>query len=56
MARHPCKVCRQPSPVIQTNPGSGMIRDVGPVYRRKLLKAFGVQVFNLIEVEKESPA
>ena len=31
--------------------GSGMIRGIGPAYARKLLRAFGSQVFDVIEVE-----
>jgi exodeoxyribonuclease V alpha subunit len=31
--------------------GSGMIRGVGPVYARKLVRAFGNQVFDVIEAE-----
>ena len=30
--------------------GSGMIRGIGPVYARKLVRAFGEQVFDTIEV------
>ena len=33
--------------------GSGMIRGIGPVYARKLVKAFGEQVFDVIEAEPE---
>ena len=33
--------------------GSGMIRGVGPVYARNLVRAFGEQVFDLIESEPE---
>ena len=31
--------------------GSGMIRGIGPVYARKLVQAFGEQVFDIIEAE-----
>ena len=31
--------------------GSGMIRGIGPAYARKLVRAFGSQVFDVIEVE-----
>ena len=31
--------------------GSGMIRGVGPVYAKKMVKAFGEKVFDLIEAE-----
>ena len=31
--------------------GSGMIRGIGPVYARKLVRAFGDKVFNVIEAE-----
>ena len=31
--------------------GSGMIRGIGPVYARKLVKAFGEKVFDVIEAE-----
>jgi exodeoxyribonuclease V alpha subunit len=31
--------------------GSGMIRGIGPVYARKLVQAFGTQVFDVIEAE-----
>ena len=33
--------------------GSGMIRGIGPVYARKLVRAFGEEVFDLIEAEPE---
>jgi exodeoxyribonuclease V alpha subunit len=33
--------------------GSGMIRGIGPVYARKLVKAFGAKVFDVIEAEPE---
>lgn len=33
--------------------GSGMIRGIGPVYAKKLVKAFGEAVFELIEQEPE---
>src|SRR5690606_20101 len=29
--------------------GSGMIKGIGPVYAKKLVKAFGPEVFNIIE-------
>src|SRR5260370_690594 len=31
--------------------GSGMIRGIGPVYARKMVKAFGEKVFDVIEAE-----
>jgi exodeoxyribonuclease V alpha subunit len=33
--------------------GSGMIRGIGPVYAKKLMRAFGEKVFNTIEAEPE---
>jgi exodeoxyribonuclease V alpha subunit len=33
--------------------GSGMIRGIGPVYARKLVRAFGEQVFELIEQQPQ---
>lgn len=33
--------------------GSGMIRGIGPVYARKMVKAFGEKVFNIIEAEPD---
>jgi exodeoxyribonuclease V alpha subunit len=33
--------------------GSGMIRGIGPVYARKLVKAFGANVFDVIEAEPD---
>jgi len=33
--------------------GSGMIRGIGPVYAKKLVKAFGEKVFDTIEAEPE---
>ena len=33
--------------------GSGMIRGIGPVYAKKLIAAFGDQVFDVIEAEPE---
>ena len=33
--------------------GSGMIRGIGPVYAKKLLRAFGEKVFDVIEAEPE---
>src|SRR5579859_3069411 len=32
---------------------SGMIRGIGPVYARKMVKAFGVAVFDIIEAEPD---
>jgi exodeoxyribonuclease V alpha subunit len=34
---------------------SGMIRGIGPVYARKLVRAFGEQVFDIIEAEPDRP-
>ena len=31
--------------------GSGMIRGIGPVYAKKMVKAFGEKVFDIIEAE-----
>jgi len=31
--------------------GSGMIRGIGPVYAKKMIKAFGEKVFDIIEAE-----
>ena len=44
-----------PSPVegIEKYLGSGMIRGIGPVYARKLIRAFGDKVFDVIEAEPE---
>jgi exodeoxyribonuclease V alpha subunit len=36
---------------IQSYLGSGMVRGIGPVYARKLVKAFGEKVFDVIEAE-----
>ena len=36
--------------------GSGMIRGIGPVYAKKLVKAFGEKVFDVIEAEARSAA
>jgi exodeoxyribonuclease V alpha subunit len=33
--------------------GSGMIRGIGPVYARKMVKAFGERVFDVIEAEPD---
>lgn len=33
--------------------GSGMIRGTGPVYAKKLVKAFGEEVFDIIEAEPD---
>ena len=33
--------------------GSGMIRGIGPVYAKKLVRAFGERVFDTIEAEPE---
>jgi exodeoxyribonuclease V alpha subunit len=33
--------------------GSGMIRGIGPVYARKMVRAFGEKVFDIIEAEPE---
>lgn len=33
--------------------GSGMIRGIGPVYARKLFKAFGAKVFDVIKAEPD---
>jgi len=33
--------------------GSGMIRGIGPVYARKLVRAFGAKVFDVIEAEPD---
>jgi exodeoxyribonuclease V alpha subunit len=33
--------------------GSGMIRGIGPVYAKKMVKAFGEKVFDVIEAEPE---
>jgi len=33
--------------------GSGMIRGIGPVYAKKMVKAFGEKVFDVIEAESE---
>jgi exodeoxyribonuclease V alpha subunit len=38
---------------IETYLGSGMIRGIGPVYARKLVKAFGAKVFDVIEAEPD---
>jgi exodeoxyribonuclease V alpha subunit len=31
--------------------GSGMIRGIGPIYAKKLVRAFGEEVFDIIEIE-----
>ena len=36
--------------------GSGMIRGIGPVYAKKMVKAFGEKVFDIIEAEPGSAA
>ena len=33
--------------------GSGMIRGIGPVYAKKLIRAFGENVFDIIEAEPD---
>jgi len=33
--------------------GSGMIRGIGPVYAKKMVKAFGEKVFDVIEAEPD---
>src|SRR6267142_714035 len=33
--------------------GSGMIRGIGPIYAKKLVRAFGEKVFDTIEAERE---
>src|SRR3954463_1086339 len=33
--------------------GSGMIRGIGPVYAKKLVKAFGADVFDVIELHSD---
>ena len=33
--------------------GSGMIRGIGPVYAKKMVKAFGEKVFDIIEAEPD---
>jgi exodeoxyribonuclease V alpha subunit len=33
--------------------GSGMIRGIGPVYAKKMIKVFGEKVFEIIEVEPD---
>jgi exodeoxyribonuclease V alpha subunit len=38
---------------IQKYLGSGMIRGIGPVYAKKMVKAFGDKVFDVIEAEPE---
>ena len=38
---------------IQKYLGSGMIRGIGPVYARKMVRAFGDRVFDVIEAEPE---
>ena len=34
--------------------GSGMIRGIGPVYAKKMVKAFGEKVFDVIEARAQS--
>ena len=36
---------------IQTYLASGMIRGIGPVYAKKMVRAFGEQVFDIIEAD-----
>ena len=36
--------------------GSGMIRGIGPVYARRLVRAFGTEVFDVIEADAAAPA
>jgi hypothetical protein len=38
---------------IEKYPGSGMIRGIGPVYAKKMVKAFGEKVFDIIEAEPD---
>src|SRR5262249_32039170 len=38
---------------IEKSLASGMIRGIGPVYARKLLRAFGEKVFDVIEAEPD---
>jgi exodeoxyribonuclease V alpha subunit len=38
---------------IEKHLGSGMIRGIGPVYAKKMVKAFGEKVFDIIEVEPD---
>jgi len=47
--------CSAPTSIegIEKYLGSGMIRGVGPVYARKLVKAFGEAVFDIIEAEPD---
>jgi exodeoxyribonuclease V alpha subunit len=33
--------------------GSGMIRGIGPAYAKKMVKAFGEKVFDVIEAEPD---
>ncbi|TAN15077.1 MAG: ATP-dependent RecD-like DNA helicase, partial [Rhizobiaceae bacterium] len=33
--------------------GSGMVRGIGPVYAKKLVRAFGEEVFDIIEIEPD---
>jgi exodeoxyribonuclease V alpha subunit len=44
-----------PSPIdgIEKYLGSGMIRGIGPVYARKMVRAFGEKVFDVIEAEPD---
>jgi exodeoxyribonuclease V alpha subunit len=47
--------CSAPTSIdgIEKYLGSGMIRGVGPVYARKLVRAFGEAVFDIIEAEPD---
>ena len=38
---------------IEKYPASGMIRGIGPVYAKKMVKAFGDKVFDIIEAEPD---
>src|SRR3970040_842513 len=46
-----------PRPAVQSavseHLGAGMIRGIGPVYAKKLVRAFGEKVFDVIEAEPE---
>jgi len=50
-----CMRCSAPTSAdgIEKYLASGMIRGIGPVYARKLVKAFGERVFDIIEAEPE---
>jgi exodeoxyribonuclease V alpha subunit len=43
------------APTIEKYLGSGMIHGIGPAYARKLVRAFGSQVFDVIEAEPHRP-